>query len=325
MRTDIKVGMAIAVILIGVGVVWFVFFLPGTPVEKAPGTKDAEVPGRTDDTNTVVTTAPPAGSAPDESAAPAQPPQLVRPPYGDYEPAGTTRPDGSPAAPAVADVSPAGTSGEWGDVPDRPQGTISVSGTTGSPAPPAGLAAATERTYVVKEGDSYWSIAQNLWGDGSLHAHIQKANPGISAGELRPRMTIKIPPKPVRSSSASASAAVAAARGGTTGVDLLTGRRYYIVKKGDKGFWDISKAVYGEGKHWKLIESANPKLDSRKIRPGQKVWCPDKPASPAGDAADSARTEPAPAGPTTTAPAAVGSGGAGAPARTTLPDGRVFD
>ncbi|MDY7010309.1 MAG: LysM peptidoglycan-binding domain-containing protein [Planctomycetota bacterium] len=324
MRSDIKVGMAIAVILIGIGVVWILFFRSGPPDEKPPGTEETEVTGRTDDTNIVVVP-PPADSQQDQSPVLSPTEHLVRPTYRDEESDATTRPAGVAGTPAVAAVRPAGTPGEWDDVPDRPESTTYVPGTTEGSAATGGLASVTERTYVVKEGDSYWTIAQNLWGDGSLHTHLQKANPKISIEDLRPRMTIKVPPKPVRSSSASVSAAVAAARSGTTGIDLLTGKRYYIVKKGDRGFWDISKAVYGEGKHWKLIESANPKLNSRKLRPGQKVWCPDKPPGTTGAAAGSARTETVHAESATTAPVTSASGGAGAPARTILPDGRIFD
>ncbi|MCK4627167.1 MAG: LysM peptidoglycan-binding domain-containing protein [Phycisphaerae bacterium] len=311
MRSDIKVGMAIAVILIGIGVVWIVFFRSGGPSEgPAPGTDDAGVAGKTDDTNVVVTT-------PSETTLPLlQTEPLIRPPYTP-PPATTTRPTGVAVTPAVAGVRP----DEWTGVPVRPALTATESTTPFTVRP----AVATARTYVIKEGDSYWTIAHNLWGDGSLYPHLQKANPGVSPDDLRPRMTIKVPSKPLRVSSASTTAAIAAVRHGTTSVDLLTGKRYYIVKKGDRGFWDISKAVYRDGKYYGLIEKANPKLDSRKLRPGQKVWCPDKPVRPAGVAVTPAGTEPAYVGPTTTAPAAAVAGGAAAPTRTTLPDGRIFD
>ncbi len=322
MRADIKVGMAIAVILIGIGVVWVVFFRSGGPPESpTPGTGDANVTGGTDETNRVVFNPPATETTPPLTSID----PLIRPTYTS-PPAATTRPAGDAATPAVADARPAGGADVWDDVPAKPEWTRPASWkTTESTVTAVRPSVTTGQTYVVKDGDSYWTIAQNLWGDGSLHPHLRKANPGISPEDLRPRMTIKVPPKPVRAGSSSSAAAVVAARHGTTSVDLLTGKRYYIVRKGDRGFWDISKAAYGEGKHWKLIESANPKLDSRKLRPGQKVWCPDKPAPSAGTAVTPARTESAYAGPTTTAPAAVVAGGTGAPTRTTLPDGRIFD
>ena len=96
----------------------------------------------------------------------------------------------------------------------------------------------------------------------------------------------------------------------------------FVVKKGDMGFSSISKNVYGDEKYWKLIASANLGLDSTRLRPGQKVLCPDKPVLSAGAAVTPARTESARVGSTTIAPSAVG---AGAPTRTKLPGGRVFD
>ncbi len=317
MRTDIKVGIAIAVILIGIGLVWVVFFRPGSSAEKAPGTVGTEVPGRTEDTNVVVTTDPPPVLT--------QTDPLIRPAYGVHEPVVTPKPADDTTTPTGATAYPAGTSGEWGDVPDRPGRTAFGRETTESTASTVRPAVGTEQTYVVKDGDTYWTIAQNLWGDGSLHTHLQKANPKISPSDLRPRMTINVPPKSVVAGSASVSASVAAAGSGATGADSLTGKRYYIVKKGDNGFWDVSKTVYGDGKHWKLIASANPGLDSTRLRPGQKVLCPDKPVLPAGAAVTPAGTESAHVGSTTIAPAAVGSGGAGAPVRAKLPDGRIFD
>ncbi len=310
MRTDIKVGMAIAVILIGIGVAWFVFFRSGEPVDKTPGAGDATVSGETNGTNRVITD-PPVTLETTLPPTPTEP--FIRPPY---------TPPSETTVPAVADDHTAEKTDEWDGVPVR-----SALAATESTVPAIRTYDVTGRgrTYVIKEGDSYWIIAHNLWGDGSLYSHLQKANPGVSPEDLRPRMTIKVPPKPVR--AGPSSSAVATVRHGTTSVDLLTGKRYYIVKKGDRGFWDISKAVYGNGKHYGLIEKANPRLDTRKLRAGQKVWCPDKPVTvrPAGAAVTPAGTEPAYVRPTTTAPAASVAGGDGAPTRTTLPDGRIFD
>ncbi|MCK4624271.1 MAG: hypothetical protein KAV00_03100, partial [Phycisphaerae bacterium] len=73
-----------------------------------------------------------------------------------------------------------------------------------------------------------------------------------------------------------------------------------------------------------LIEKANPKLDSRRLRPGMKVWYPDKPVKSLGAA--SVRKETTHKSSTEkTVPSAASTGGTGAPTKTTLPDGRVFD
>jgi len=111
---------------------------------------------------------------------------------------------------------------------------------------------------------------------------------------------------------------------GTTAIDPITGKRYYIVKKGDTGgFWGISKSIYGTGRYMKAIQQANPKLDPRKLRPGQKVWLPSEEIL---SSYKPRRTIPRPssktAGKTTRKITAVRTG---APVSTVMPDGRVFD
>ena len=58
---------------------------------------------------------------------------------------------------------------------------------------------------------------------------------------------------------------------------LRPGEKWYIVKKGDNGFWDVAEKCYGSGKgyHWPLIQNANPKADrSDLLMPGQKLRIP---------------------------------------------------
>ncbi len=53
------------------------------------------------------------------------------------------------------------------------------------------------------------------------------------------------------------------------------GEKYYIVKKGDNGLWDVAKKVYGEGRKWEVVAAANPPDVSRNpLRPGQKILLP---------------------------------------------------
>ena len=92
MRPDIKVGMVIAVILVGIGLVWFVFFRDARSEDKSPGTRGPEVPVRPEDTNIVENT-PPVRT---ESSRPLAGTPLVRPVYQLPE----------PEAPATPDVTP---------------------------------------------------------------------------------------------------------------------------------------------------------------------------------------------------------------------------
>jgi len=73
--------------------------------------------------------------------------------------------------------------------------------------------------------------------------------------------------------------------------DPATGQDIYVVRKGDAGFWGIAEKVYPHGKYWTRIADANPKADSRNLRPGQKLIIPrlklptTTPAAPAPTAA----------------------------------------
>ncbi len=53
-------------------------------------------------------------------------------------------------------------------------------------------------TYTVTAGDSggYWTVAKNVYGQGSLHYVIANANPDIESTQLREGMILVIPPKP---------------------------------------------------------------------------------------------------------------------------------
>jgi len=47
--------------------------------------------------------------------------------------------------------------------------------------------------YVVKKGDTYWSLAETFYHDGSKSKLIEEANPGLKPEDLKVGMTINIP------------------------------------------------------------------------------------------------------------------------------------
>jgi len=154
----------------------------------------------------------------------------------------------------------------------------------GPPAPGAG------GTYEVQKGDSgFWAIAAKVYGDGRQWTLIAKANPGMDSNALRPGAKLIIPPKPVTRTETPDAA------GMVPGEIVLSpsGQRQYVVKKGDSGFWAVSKAVYGNGKHWALIAEANPNADSNRLHPGDTLVIPDRaPATTTGTGASDPRPRP---------------------------------
>ena len=56
-----------------------------------------------------------------------------------------------------------------------------------------GQATTGTQKHVVAKGDTYWSLAQKYYNDGSQWKRIADANPGVKPDELRAGITINIP------------------------------------------------------------------------------------------------------------------------------------
>lgn len=54
------------------------------------------------------------------------------------------------------------------------------------------------------------------------------------------------------------------------------GARVYTVQQGDKGFMDIARKELGNASRYREIESLNPGVDSRKLKPGVQIKLPAK-------------------------------------------------
>ena len=332
MRTEVKIAAAVALAVVVLGVVWyFTYYRPAqTPPEQA-----ANTPGNSSGTNIIESPDP--GTAAGGGATTS----------GE----GTTAPPPAGGTGTIADGAAGTGAGTPGGTSFSPGSTL------------GGTPAATTRNYVVQLGDSYRSIAQREYGDGTLASVLEKANPNIPSWRLAPGLTVKVPPKPDASIlgggmgtslTGGLGAAGAAATPGAVGTDPVTGKKFYVVKQGDNGFSGVARVTLGDGKHWQLIEKANPGVDSRKLRPGQKLWVPEKPVEPTGLTAGLSSATPTtegigaglprssvtvriPARPATAsvtpargtgaaaaAPSAVGRR-TGAPVRSTRPDGSTFD
>lgn len=67
----------------------------------------------------------------------------------------------------------------------------------------AGDASGSSEEYVVKSGDTGWSIAQKMYGNGTYWPLISKANQGVDPKNLKIGQKLQIPPKPGSTASAS--------------------------------------------------------------------------------------------------------------------------
>lgn len=98
-------------------------------------------------------------------------------------------------------------------------------------------------SYIVNTGESLWSIAEKMLGNGSLYKKIKQFN-NLATDVIYPGQSLKIPKT-------------------NTQVSYNT----HTVKKGET-LWEIAKKYYGDGSKYKQIKKING-LDEDKIYPGQ--------------------------------------------------------
>ncbi len=131
-------------------------------------------------------------------------------------------------------------------------------------------------TYVVADGDNYWSIAQRL---GLGTAALKKANPGVNPKRLRPGQILALPAsgasaQAARSGGSGAAgtaqqaqadpAATASAGGAST--------ETYLVCDGDN-LWGIAKRF---GVSVNELRKANQGVNPKKLKPGQTLAIPER-------------------------------------------------
>ncbi|MCY2927663.1 MAG: LysM peptidoglycan-binding domain-containing protein [Planctomycetota bacterium] len=143
-----------------------------------------------------------------------------------------------------------------------------------------GPAVADASKYTVKADDNGEKISKAVYGESKYWSLISKANGDLDARKLKVGAVLTIPPKPAPAASTGTGPTGPA---GLTGVTPPTSgdTSKYTVKEGDNGE-KISKSVYGSTKYWSLIEDANKGLNARRLKVGQVLTIPPKPAGATG-------------------------------------------
>lgn len=129
------------------------------------------------------------------------------------------------------------------------------------------------KTHTVAKGETLGDISKKHFGTTKNWKKIVEANPGISPENLKVGQKLVIPEIAGAAASASTDSAAAPATG------------EYTIKAGDT-LGSIALKELGSKNKWKEIQDANPGLDPRNLRAGQKIKVPGKavekaPASPA--------------------------------------------
>ena len=171
------------------------------------------------------------------------------------------------------------------------------------------IPSSTGEEYVIKEGDSFESIAKAKYGSASFAGMLAEANPGVKATALRvgkhlvlpakaekkveepvvkiERIEDPLPPPPKKAEPVAA-------------VTMVDGKKVYTVQSGDT-LSGISVKVYNTSRHYQKIYEANTDAieDPNMLAVGTKLVMPDLPVkgtTPNGaNAGAVATTNPAPA------------------------------
>ena len=158
---------------------------------------------------------------------------------------------------------------------------------------PSAAPTAGSKTHTVSKGETLGDISKHYYGTSKNWKKIVDANAGTSPENLKVGQKLVIPEVAGSTTSANGGAVENAAP--TT--------NEYVIKAGDT-LGTIAQKELGSKNRWKELQEANPGLDPRNLRAGQKIKIPGK------------KSEAAPAAPEKVNPPAAspfGTPGLGAP------------
>jgi nucleoid-associated protein YgaU len=111
------------------------------------------------------------------------------------------------------------------------------------------------RRYTIKNGDTFWSIARVEYGNAAYFGHIQRANPGIDPGRIKPGDSIVLPDK----NEVIAALTVTTKQPSAADLVAIDPTKQYRVQKGDN-LSSIAKKLYGRFDKWAQIYELNKEL-----------------------------------------------------------------
>ncbi|HEV8291036.1 MAG TPA: LysM peptidoglycan-binding domain-containing protein [Tepidisphaeraceae bacterium] len=265
MRNDVKLGLAVGGLLLGVVLAYALFF------SNTNKDRDGQVVGNYSalENNNAQKPAVPANTDP----APAD----SNPPINNIAPANPDRAqnpivDAAPANPLIGKswqllLNEGATANSTGTItpptdhnstairapqaPARETPTARESSTLAEPPPtPTG-----PRRYTIKNGDTFWLIAKAEYGNGAYFSHIQRANPGIDPGRIKAGDSIILPDK----NEVIAAAPATARQPSAADLTNIDPTKQYRVQAGDN-LSSISKKLYGRFDKWAQIYELNKEL-----------------------------------------------------------------
>ena len=148
----------------------------------------------------------------------------------------------------------------------KSQKVIQTSSTQFNPSSQTQTSKPEKGTYLVKSGDSLWSISENFYKSGYNWVDIAKANKLENPGMIFAGNKLIIPkaePKIIADKTISPKMEI----------DQSIAGNSYTIEKGDS-LWNISVRAYGDGFSWTRIAKANSLSNPNLIFPGNILKIP---------------------------------------------------
>ena len=240
MNKDVKIGLAIGLLLLVGLFFWLAYVSSGKPAapSEVPGAKPPE------------TTSSRRGPSASEYFQPQPEPVTVE--------VGTPPSTPKPATPSTTGLTPEAL--RYLELLKEPTPETTAPTETVTPPETTPLVA-TPATYVVKQGDVLSTISQQVYGTSRYWRRIAEANNIAEPERLRVGAVLQVPPLPERE------------RVGVTGVTPATGEQVHRVEEGQT-LSEISQKYYGTVRHVKDIVQANNLTDEHFLRVGQVLTIP---------------------------------------------------
>ncbi|MHC4248749.1 MAG: LysM peptidoglycan-binding domain-containing protein [Planctomycetota bacterium] len=131
-----------------------------------------------------------------------------------------------------------------------------------------------KRFYIVKDGESFWTITRKLYGAGKYYAAVVKANPDVDPRRVRAGQVIAVPAiegAELREDFL-ATAEELEPRSRRPRVYLASDARH-VIRSGET-LGDIAQKHYKSAMKWPHILRANPTLDPKRLRAGKEITVP---------------------------------------------------
>lgn len=119
--------------------------------------------------------------------------------------------------------------------------------------------------YVVKKGETLWSIAEDSYGSGYNWVDIYSANK-LTSQKLEVGQKLMIPEAAAKKPTATNTIS-------QTNTQTAISKDTYTVEKGDS-LWKIAVRSYGDGYKWVEIAKANKLVNPNSIHPGNVLTLP---------------------------------------------------